>query len=190
MEKEKSGAGKQMVVSRVAPGLVFNFRWQSPSLSERRGEGVKSIFREWGQNGRERRRWEVEGGVKGNKKKKSRSNKPDSHGEEVWKWRLGGEKSHSGAGLHVLVILSPLFLSVLCLGYLQSPIFFIFFSSQKQAHADNSVRLWYFSIISQTALLVYNEINSVNDQIMLLFGLKGFSIMDKNMNQQLLFIIL
>lgn len=79
------------------------------------------------------------GGVKGNKKKKSRSNKPDSHREEVWKWRLGGEKSHSGAGLHVLVILSPLFLSVLCLGYLQSPIFF--FSGQKQAHADNSVRL-------------------------------------------------
>lgn len=64
-----------------------------------------------------------EGEDEGEQKKKSRSNKPDSHGEEVWKWRFGGEKSHSGAGLYVLVILSPLFLSVLCLGYLQSPIF-------------------------------------------------------------------
>lgn len=83
--------------------------------------------------------------MKGNKKK-SRSNKPDSHGEEVWKWRLGGEKSHSGAGLHVLVILSPLFLSVLCLGYLQSQIFFQFFSGQKQDHADNSVRTHTFGL--------------------------------------------
>lgn len=61
--------------------------------------------------------------MKGKRKKKSRSNKPDSHRGEVWKWRLGGEKSHSGAGLHVLVILSPLFLSVLCLGHLQSLFF-------------------------------------------------------------------
>lgn len=90
------------------------------------------------ENGRGRKGGEDEGEQK---KKKSR-NKPDSHREEVWKWRLGGEKSHSGAGLHVLVILSPLFLSVLCLGYLQSPIFYLFFfSGQKQAHADNSVRL-------------------------------------------------
>lgn len=100
----------------VAPGLVFNFRWASPSLSERGRKSVKSIFSpKWGQKARERWRWEGEG-----EEKKGRSNKPDSGREEVWKWRLGREKLRSWAARHVLVIMSPPFLSRSCLYYLHS----------------------------------------------------------------------
>lgn len=99
----------------VAPGLVFNFRWASPSLSERGRKSVKSIFSpKWGQKARERWRWEGEG------EKRGRSNKPDSGREEVWKWRLGREKLCSWAARHVPVIMSPPFLSRSCLYYLHS----------------------------------------------------------------------
>lgn len=86
MKKEERKKKKEVRQGRtdgslgVAPGLVFNFRWESPSLSERGRKSVKrTLSGKWekGAVGPGRRK----------RKKKGRSNKSDSLWGEVWKWR-------------------------------------------------------------------------------------------------------
>lgn len=89
-EKGKRGEKEQGRTDgciRVAPGLVFNFRWESPSLSVRWKKSVKSTFI-W-KRGKKAREWRR--GEKGTSKKeinKKNSRFTQSVKMEVWERRF------------------------------------------------------------------------------------------------------
>lgn len=129
---------------RVAPGLVFNFRWESPSLKwEGEEECQKHIFsRKWGQKARE---W------------RGSSNKPDSVWEEVWKWRLG---SCTPCSCNIVPPILICFMSVL------SPVSFSGQISYFEAYGDNNVHLCHvkrshFFPTTSKPKLVVNQNNSI-----------------------------
>lgn len=95
----------------VAPGLVFNFRWASPSLSG--GGGVSKAYSAQSED-RKRENGRGGGGGAGAINQIQAGRKC---GNGDWE-----EKSFSPE-LHVLVIMSPPFLSRSCLYYLHSLFF-------------------------------------------------------------------